>query len=212
MKPTTIYLVRHGQTEWNLEHRMQGHQDSPLTELGVRQAVWLGEALRHETIDALYASSSGRAYRTAELIRRERDVPVQRCDDLKEIHLGVWEGQTQASVQERDPEQYDLFWKNPGQFRIEGGETFHEVRERALGRLLTIVRDHPGQSVLIVTHTVVVKLLMAYAENRPLHLLWELPYIHPACLCKLHFKDGEASILLHGDTSHYQEAREAEAW
>lgn len=97
-------------------------------------------------------------------------------------------------MQERDPDQYDLFWKNPGQFRIEGGETFHEVRERALGRLLTIVRDHPGQSVLIVTHTVVVKLLMAYAENRPLHLLWELPYIHPACLCKLHFRTGKPAF------------------
>lgn len=64
----------------------------------------------------------------------------------------------------------------------------------------------------MVTHTVVVKLLMAYAEPRPLHLLWELPYIHPACLCKLEFIDGNPRILLHGDTSHYQDGHEAKAW
>lgn len=90
---TTIYLVRHGQTEWNVLHRFQGHMDSPLTKLGIQQAEWLGEALQHDPIDLIYSSTSNRAFHTAEIIRGNRDVAVTACDEFKEINLGVWEGQ-----------------------------------------------------------------------------------------------------------------------
>lgn len=68
MKKTTIYITRHGQTQWNVEKRMQGRQDSPLTEQGMRQAMWLRDALKHVDFDAMYASPSPRARRTAEIL------------------------------------------------------------------------------------------------------------------------------------------------
>ncbi|WP_201305459.1 histidine phosphatase family protein [Paenibacillus puerhi] len=207
-KITTIYLVRHGQTEWNVEQRLQGHQDSPLTELGINQARWLGEALQNEPLDAIFASTSQRACRTAELIRGARDIAIIPNESLKEINMGVWEGRTQSEAKEQHAEQFDYFWNDPELFRVEGSETFGDVSQRGVDLLNQILVEWQGKSVLLVTHTVVVKLLMAYFEGRPLKQLWELPYIHPACLCKLEIHADRANILLHGDIGHYREASE----
>ncbi|MGG3306534.1 histidine phosphatase family protein [Paenibacillus lautus] len=202
---TTIYLVRHGQTEWNVQHRFQGHLDSPLTKLGIQQAEWLGEALQHDPIDLIYSSTSNRAFHTAEIIRGNRDVSVTACDEFKEINLGVWEGQIQERIGELYPQQLDHFWNHPELFGVPGSETFHEVRERAVNKLVDIAASNPGASILLVTHTVVVKLLMAYFEGRSMDRLWDLPYIHPTCLSKIELMDEVPSILLHGDVSHYRE-------
>ena len=204
--PTRIYIVRHGQTEWNVERRFQGHQDSPLTVLGVQQAEWLAEALREECIDAFYASTSTRAFRTAEIIRGERELPVHACEGLKEINLGVWEGGIQQELEAAEPERYGAFWNDPETFRVEGGETFTEVAARASAVLDEILQRHVGETVLISTHTVVLKLLMARFEGRALRDLWQLPYIYPACLCLVEGSHPDFNIVLHGDTSHYRES------
>lgn len=201
---TTIYIVRHGQTEWNVQKRLQGHHDSPLTELGKQQAQWLGEALKDETIDYIYSSSSDRAYHTAEYIRGNRKIDNVKCDDLMEIHLGDWEGLTHDEAKESNPEQNENFWNRPDQFKVNNSETFMDVKKRALSVLNSIISEHKGKSTLIVTHTVVVKLLMAHFEGRALNDIWNPPYIHPACLCKIEIDHEKVNILLHGDTSHYQ--------
>ncbi|WP_150272226.1 histidine phosphatase family protein [Paenibacillus tepidiphilus] len=204
MGTTTLYITRHGQTEWNVQQRMQGHMDSPLTELGVRQAEWLGRAMRDKSIDAVYSSSSLRAVRTAEIIRGERAVPVVPCDEFKELGLGTWEGGVTAELEAGSPEQYQYFWKDPALFAVEGSETFAGAQQRALAKLMDIVRRHEGQTVLIVTHTVIIKVLMAYFEGRAMEKLWDLPYIHPTCLCRVDITDGVPEIVLHGDISHYE--------
>ncbi|MFS0723984.1 histidine phosphatase family protein [Paenibacillus sp. 1P07SE] len=203
---TRIYLVRHGQTEWNVEHRFQGHQDSPLTPLGLQQAGWLADALQEEPLDAIYASSSTRAMRTAEIIRGERQLAIQASDGLLEMNLGEWEGGVQEEIKEQYQERFAAFWEDPESFLVAGGETFREVEARATAVLEQILKEHAGQSVLIVTHTVVLKLLMARFEARPLKDLWQLPYIYPACLCHIEGSHPDYEILLHGDTSHYREA------
>lgn len=201
---TTVYITRHGQTEWNVQKRMQGHQDSALTPLGVQQAQWLSRGLLHVELDAVYASSSPRALRTAELIRGDRDLPLTACDEFKEIGMGIWEGRDSGELQLRYPEQHRHFWGNPDQFSVEGSETFAAVQERALGKLREIIDLHAGGAVLIVTHTVVIKVLMAYFEGRAMNKLWDLPYIHPTCLCRIDITDGVPEIVLHGDISHYE--------
>lgn len=205
MRTTTIYLTRHGQTEWNVQNRMQGHKDSSLTPLGVMQAEWLNRGLLNTELDAVYSSSSPRALRTAEIVRGERSVPLTACDEFKEIGMGVWEGRESSEIQLQDPEQHRYFWENPESFAVQGSETFAEVQTRALNKLLEITRQHEGQTVLIVTHTVVIKVLMAHFEPRAMEKLWNLPYIYPTCLCRIDFKDGVPEIVLHGDTSHYVE-------
>ncbi|WP_028562681.1 histidine phosphatase family protein [Paenibacillus pinihumi] len=204
MTTTTIYLTRHGQTEWNVQHRMQGHQDSALTPLGIQQAEWLAQGMQGTVLDAVYASPSLRAFRTAEIIRGERNIPLHAAEAFMELGLGEWEGRTSEENEVTHPDQYSYFWEDPIKFKIKDSETFEEVKLRALAKLQDIVAAHRGQSVLIVTHTVVIKVLMTHLEGRPLHKLWDLPYIHPTCLNRIDFKDGSHEIVLHGDISHYE--------
>lgn len=206
MVTTNIYLVRHGETTWNVEHRMQGHQDSALTEIGVQHAILLGERLSNEPPHVIYTSSSYRAYRTAELIKQNKDILINSTDELKEINLGLWEGKTQAFIKENYADQFDNFWNDPESYIPYGGETFKEVEHRALKKLSEILSLHKGTSVLIVSHTVVVKLIMAYFENRLLKDLWKPPFIHPVSVCQIQITNDSPNILLHGDTSHYKKS------
>jgi broad specificity phosphatase PhoE len=206
MSTTTIYLTRHGQTEWNVQHRMQGHMDSELTALGVQQAEWLNRGMHAVKLDVIYASPSPRALRTAEIIRGERDIPLRTSEAFKEIGVGVWEGLDSAVLETQYPEQHLHFWQDPEQFKVEGSETFVGVQTRALEMLQDILVNHQGETILIVTHSVVIKLLMAHFEERALPKLWDLPYIYPTCLCRIDFTDGVPEILLHGDTSHYEDS------
>ncbi|QMV40052.1 histidine phosphatase family protein [Cohnella cholangitidis] len=202
---TTIFITRHGQTEWNVQKRFQGHNDSPLTELGVKQAMWLGESLQEQKIDQIYSSSSERAIRTAEVIKGRRGIPIEVCEAFREIDLGVWEGITQEEAKSMFELQFHNFWSDPGAFHVENSETFGQVSERAINKLNHIVNDNFGKSILVVTHTVVLKLIMAYFEQRDLKNIWNPPYIYPTCLCKIEVKKDNHSIVLHGDMSHYKE-------
>jgi len=201
---TTLYLARHGQTEWNVEHRFQGRLDSPLTELGVRQAEWLRDAMAGVNLDLAYASPSPRASRTARIVVGAREMEIRECEAFMELNVGVWEGRTQDEAKSLDPLAYDRFWKDPDEFRVEEGETYAQAAERSVGKLEEILAAHAGSSILLVTHTVALKLIMAHFEKRPLHRLWDLPYIHPACLCVIEIEDGLPRIVLHGDISHYR--------
>lgn len=202
-KGTTVYLTRHGETEWNLEHRMQGHRDSALTPLGISQAEWLAKGLSGVDIDAVYSSPSSRAMRTAEIICGGRPLPVNAAPEFMEMGLGCWEGRISLELEREYPEQYQAFWNNPAAFGVEGSETFADVLGRSLSKLEAIVAAHPGQTVLVVTHTVVIKCLMTHFEDRPLERLWDLPYIYPTCLSRVDFGGEKPFIGLHADTSHY---------
>jgi probable phosphoglycerate mutase len=168
------------------------------------QAEWLGESLQNEPIDRIYSSSSQRTLRTAELIRATRQVEITGTDALREINLGIWEGRSQEEVKVSHPEQFDYFWNDPEKFGVEDSETFQEVYRRSMRVLDQIIGENQGKSVLIVTHTVVVKLIMAYFEGRPLKEIWNPPYIHPACLCKVELTMNKPEIILHGDINHYR--------
>ncbi|MBD2867138.1 histidine phosphatase family protein [Paenibacillus arenilitoris] len=202
---TTIYLTRHGQTEWNVQKRFQGHNDSPLTELGIKQAMWLGESLKDHKMDLIYSSSSQRAIKTAELLKGNRPLPINICKAFREIDLGIWEGITQDEAKSKHAHQYHNFWNDPEAFYVENCETFQQVNERVINKLHHIVGEHIGKTIFIVTHTVVIKLIMAYFEQRELKNIWNPPYIYPTCLCKIEINKNNHTIILHGDMSHYKE-------
>lgn len=202
---TTIYLVRHGETEWNVQHRFQGHQDSALTKRGIHQAERLAESLKEIDIHYIYTSSSTRATRTAKIIKGGRNVPVNTCGDLREIGLGVWEGRLQEEIKVNDSDAFRMFWEDPGEFKVQGAETFQEVQKRAIQQLQCIINDHKGCSILIVTHTAVVKLIMAHFDKRSMNELWNPPFIQPASVCKVEIVDNQAYIISHGDIAHYIE-------
>lgn len=198
----TLYITRHGETVWNTEKRMQGWQDSDLTESGIKNATYLGERLQNISIDAIYTSPSNRTQKTSRLIRGNRDISIIVDENLREINMGVWEGQTQSSIKENYPLQFDSFWNAPQRYSPVGGETFLETQERAWKALSGIKSDYNSGNILIVTHSVVIKCLLSLFKNSPIEKLWDPPYIHDTSLTVVEIDEEEYKILLEGDVSH----------
>ena len=144
MSETTILLVRHGETDWNVERRVQGHSDRPLNDTGIAQAAALVEELADEQIDAVYTSDLARAFDTASGVAASRGLQVVALPELREKHFGTWEGLTDVEIRERFPQALTGPWGD--------GETSDELAERVLAALRSIAADHPGERVLVVTH------------------------------------------------------------
>lgn len=134
---------------------MQGQQDSPLTEVGVRQARQLALRLKEMPFAALYSSDLGRAYRTAVSISEETGHPVVCNIRLRERNFGIFEGLTNNEIRERYPEYHAIFSKRDPHFVMPGGESALEFRSRCLGCLAEIAMRHPGESAVVVAHGLV---------------------------------------------------------
>ena len=133
---TTLLLVRHGETDWNAEGRLQGHTDRPLNDFGRRQARALADRLAGDGITAMYTSDLSRAQETAEILAERLGLAVVVDPDLRERNWGTWEGLTGG---ERDKVEF-------------AGESPEEHRERVMRAVGRIVEGHPDQRVLVVTH------------------------------------------------------------
>lgn len=200
---TQLYLTRHGQTEWNLEGRMQGSKDSPLTTLGRNQAIQLGKWLQNTNIDEAYSSSSERAFHTSKLILGDRDIPLTAMDELKEMNFGIWEGQTFDFIKNTYKEQYNYFWNTPHLLKDFPGETFEDLRLRVVSTINKIVKENDDKNILIVTHAIALKTLMSYFEKLPLYKLFDDRMIHPTSLSVVQFRDNKYEIIKYADTEHY---------
>jgi len=205
---TTIYLTRHGQTEWNKVRRMQGWQNAPLTQLGKKQAAQLGKRLNTVLFDSVYSSDSDRAYHTAEIITQNRNQEINKIAALREISLGEWEGRLITEFEKSNPTEYENFWKSPHLYASSTGENFFDVKDRVIPAIEKIIHQHQQECVLIVAHTVVVKIILAYFDNEPIQKLWNSPFIHPTSLSIIHTHNQTKKISLYGDTSHYNESIE----
>ena len=158
---TRLLMVRHGQSQWNLEGRIQGQTDVPLSELGVRQAEAVGNRLATEVIGAVYASPLRRAMHTAEVIDRHHGLGIRIEPVLTEIDHGLWQGRTEAEIEETDGERLRQWQLVPGRVQMPDGERLYDVRRRALGTIRTIAASHPGRSIVIVSHELVIKIVLA---------------------------------------------------
>lgn len=196
MPITQLHVVRHGETEWNRQQRMQGHQDSPLSADGILQAQSLADHLQKVPWTTIYSSRSGRAVKTAEILKQDRPIPIILHDAFKEIHLGAWEGLTKEEVETRYPQQYEDFWNRPDHYQSVGGETFRQLQARVVPMIQDMLTHHQGECLLIVTHTAVVKVILAHFEPRTLHDIWQPPYIHPAFHSLIEVnRDGDAKVI-----------------
>jgi broad specificity phosphatase PhoE len=150
---TRFFLVRHGETDWNAEHRWQGHTDTPLSQLGRRQAELLRERLAREPLVAAYASDLSRAWDTATSALAGRGLLLTACPGLREINLGEWQGLTTPEIEQRWPGQLARFFAAAdADARPRGGETRAEMQERVAGALQEIAAAHPEGQVLVVSH------------------------------------------------------------
>lgn len=157
---TTLYLVRHGATEWNHSKRAQGQADIALNDTGYRQAIATAEELSHVPIEAVYASDLQRAYKTAEPIAQTHGLEVETDLAFREIDQGEWEGLHVDEIRRRWPE----LWGPARHYSTRpGGESPAQVRTRALEGLERIVRAHPEGNVVVVSHGGTIRWLSAEA-------------------------------------------------
>ena len=158
---TTVLLARHGESDWNVAGRWQGHADRPLTEQGRAQAERLAARLATKRLDAIYSSDLRRAKKTAEIVAARQGLDVVALRELREVDVGSWSGLTRAEAGKRFPEAFER-WRggSPG---WTDGETYEEMSARTVGAVRRIAADHPDGRVLVVTHGGPIRALHAVA-------------------------------------------------
>ena len=157
---TKILLIRHGETEWNAAELFRGRADIALNENGIRQAERLAEYLKDKQIDAIYSSPLERARKTAEIIAGRHGLEVMSSGGLIDIDFGEWQGLSRQEVKDRYGEIYATWINHPDRVRFPGGESLGEVRERAQELVDKLVTEYEEETVALVSHRVVNKVLI----------------------------------------------------
>jgi probable phosphoglycerate mutase len=166
--PTRLCIVRHGETAWNAEHRVQGQVDTPLNALGLAQASAVAVALANERFDAAYSSDLERARRTAAPAASRLGIGLRLDPALRERHYGMFETLTYAEVRERYPADYARFAARDPDYDFRSGEGLRAFFSRSIGCIAALARRHPGQSVLVFTHGGVLEMAYRHATGRGL--------------------------------------------
>ena len=156
---TRLVLIRHGETDWNVEGRYQGQADPPLNARGIAQAQALAAALAPLAIDVLYSSPLKRAWQTAEIVAQRLDVPLYPEPRLMEIHQGEWQGRLRSEIAAQYPEIFQKWLTDPWHVTPPGGESLQEVQARVYAAVDEILARHRDQTVGLVTHRIPIALL-----------------------------------------------------
>jgi len=202
-----LHLIRHGQTDWNEERRVQGQSESQLTELGIAQAKGLVEKLQHLQFEKIYCSSSLRTRQTAQhafgLDQNGSGQQIEYLDSLREIHLGPWEGQLYADIEVSDPDSYIHFWQQPHLFDVTGAETFHQLQARILSAVKSMASRWQLHKIAIVSHGAIIKSLLCHLQQRPLSELWAPPQMHNCAHSIIEINgEGNGHIIQYADQEY----------
>ena len=149
---TRILAIRHGETAWNIESRIQGHTDIPLNDTGLWQADRVAQALRGEPVQAIYSSDLQRARVTAEAIAQAQQLALLLEPGLRERHFGHLEGLTRDEIAQRWPNQTRRWLARDPAFGPDSGETLQAFYDRCVGALVQLARRHPGECIAVVAH------------------------------------------------------------
>ncbi|MBN1438573.1 MAG: histidine phosphatase family protein [Anaerolineales bacterium] len=204
---SVVYLIRHGETEWNVTGRWQGHFDVPLSAAGRAQAARLARRLTEEGVrfDALYSSDLKRAWETAAAIGGALGLAPAAAPALREIDLGRWSGKTRAEIAEAYPDEWRQLESNVD-FPRGGGETFAGFLRRVLGWMESAAEKHPGATVCAVTHGGCIRAVLLHA----LGLTWadrgRVPAIENASVTVVERASAAWRIILVNDASSVREA------
>lgn len=200
---THICLVRHGETEWNAERRIQGQIDIGLNDTGHRQAAAAGHWLAGAGIAALYSSDLRRARTTAEAIGAVLGLTPSLAPELRERRYGVFEGLTYAEAQARFPDGYAAFEGRNADYDFAGGESLRTMYGRVTGKLRELAAVHSGQAIAVVVHGGVLDVVNRFVRGNPLEMPRDF-LIPNAGLNWIVAVDGAWRIESWGDTAHLE--------
>jgi len=199
---TRFIVVRHGETQWNLASRIQGHADSELTEAGRRQAEALARRLEREDFDVLVSSDLGRALATARIIaRRTGHEPIVADARFRERSFGEGEGLTYGELDHQYPETFSKVLETDPDYRIPGGESRRQFHERVRTAFESLAGERPGQRVAVVAHGGVLATLYRHIHGLGITTPHRIP-IANASYSSVAFDGSAWSVEAWGDTGH----------
>ena len=175
MSMAHIYLLRHGETDWNRKHRLQGILDVRLNKAGIGQARALAHRTQNLPIRAVFTSPLARARQTAAIIGAKRNWPIAVIDDLREIDHGVWMGMKLKTIERRHPGRFAAWQFEPDKLLLEGGERLQDAYRRAARFLSGLLKAASDGDVLVVGHGVINGLLLGAAAGTGVKRIWEFP-------------------------------------
>ena len=207
---TIIYLTRHGQTLWNIEKRLQGRGNSPLTEDGIERAKELRDRIKNIHIDIIYSSPIERALTTANIIKGDKSIEVITDDGLMEMCFGDYEGQITDEVMKENPDwDIILIMKGNTELAAPNGENLAEVRDRVARTMNKIIEANRGKTILIVAHGITLKAIMYYFKDEEVNS----EVMGQATLTKVNVdKNNKFHIEFKNDNSHFTKKEQKLGW
>jgi broad specificity phosphatase PhoE len=202
-----LFLVRHAESTWNRQKKMQGQKDPPLSPYGRKEAMRLAKRFKDLTFTAAYASPLKRAYQTAEVILKGKKCKLSCDADLMELGLGEWEGKAISHVKKTYGDAFAKWAVAPSRVTIPGGEDFKDFVARVKSALRAIERKHRDGNVLLVCHGGVISTYATQILNLPPNDIWCLT-VHNASLTIVDVKPSIHRIVTFNDTSHLMSLRE----
>lgn len=208
---TEILIIRHGQTAWNKMKRLQGHSDIPLNEKGEQQAIALGETLKGEALDAIYASDLLRAVKTAEAIAKWHSLPVNVDLDLRERCYGVFEGMHAEEIEQQYPESHAAWHAADPDHVFPPGErqaeSIRQFSHRALAALMRCAQQHLDQKIAVIAHFGIIESAYRAAHGIPLGERLRMPVLNTS-INRFTISNGEIRLLAWGETEHLEPLRQ----
>jgi len=198
-----LILVRHGETEWNRQHRYQGQAGLPLNEVGLQQAGLLAARLESEDVDVIYASDLDRAVQTAQVIAGRHGLPVRVDQRLREMSFGDWEGLSYAEIRAGWPDGLNAWVNDSLSAAPPGGETLAEVAAR-MQSFLDDVIVRGGRAILVVSHGGPLRVLLCLALGLDVQAHWRFR-IDTASVSELQVYTEDAVLVRMNDTCHLQD-------
>ncbi|CAH0154728.1 Phosphoserine phosphatase 1 [Massilia sp. Bi118] len=204
-----IILIRHGETAWNAERRLQGHLDIALNAEGERQARLLAEALAPEHIDLIVSSDLGRARQTAQAVAAPRGMPLMVEPGLRERCYGGFEGLLYSEIEQRFPAEFAAWQARDVDAILPSGkncgETFREFYERSTGAILALATNHPGRTIAMVAHGGVLECAYRMALNLPLETPRDFK-VYNASINRFRLEEGRLALESWGEVAHLRPA------
>ena len=198
---TEVILIRHGETEWNLSGRWQGHADSPLSTRGIQQAEALGQRMLKETLDCFYSSDLERARHTSRLVGGPSQWNPEFMESFRERDLGVLEGLTTEEMKVKYPQEYQSFRNDGPEYQVPGGESFRQFYNRCSGALEEVAARNPGKKIGVVTHGGFLGAIFRYVLN--IQLDAERNFVLLNCsLNRLEKTESGWNLVSWGDVAH----------
>lgn len=196
--PTRLYLIRHGRVAEGHTDRYHGHNDVDLSPEGLRQYERLAAYLQKVPLQGVYSSDLRRTRIGAHMLAAGRNLTPLSCSEFRELCFGVWEGLTLAEIQERYPEELAARFRDLAGFRIPGGESLSDVRARVLPKLRELLARHRGESLALVAHAGVNRVILCDALNLPLEHIFRLDQAYGCLNIIDYFPDFSLVRLING--------------